>query len=97
MIYLDDAASSPPWPEAVRTVCESMQMQFGNPGAACAARDPRPSHVLLAMGYSEQRARQSVRFSLGRMTTMEEISKTVQAVKRICNKDRGPGQERSLG
>lgn len=73
MIYLDCAASSPPWPET--------------------ARDPRPSHVLLAMGYSEQRARQSVRFSLGRMTTMEEIGKTIQAVKRIySSKERfGPG------
>ena len=33
MIYLDYAASSPPWPEAARAVYESMQTQFGNPGA----------------------------------------------------------------
>lgn len=59
-----------------------------SPGAACAARDPQPSHVLLSMGYPEQRARQSVRFSLGRMTTGEEISKTIQAVKCIWNKER---------
>lgn len=52
-----------------------------SPGAACAARDPRPSHVLLAMGYPEQRAKQSIRFSIGRLTTMEEIEKTIQAVK----------------
>lgn len=32
MIYLDYAASAPPWPEAARAVYESMQTQFGNPG-----------------------------------------------------------------
>ena len=56
-----------------------------SPGAACAASDRAPSHVLLAMGYSEQRARQSVRFSLGRLTTKEEIDATVQAVASIMN------------
>lgn len=56
-----------------------------SPGAACAARDPRPSHVLLSMGYPEQRARQSVRFSLGARTTMEEIEETIRAVKAVIN------------
>ena len=56
-----------------------------SPGAACAASDRAPSHVLLAMGYSQQRARESVRFSLGRLTTKEEIDATVQAVASIMN------------
>lgn len=51
-----------------------------SPGAACAARESRPSHVLLAMGQTEQQAREAVRFSIGRLTTMEEISATAQAV-----------------
>lgn len=54
-----------------------------SPGAACAARDPRPSHVLLSMGYPEQRARESVRFSMGRLTTPEEIEQTVSAVREV--------------
>ena len=54
-----------------------------SPGAACAARDPRPSHVLLSMGYPEQRARESVRFSMGRLTTPEEIEQTICAVREV--------------
>lgn len=56
-----------------------------SPGAACAARDPKPSHVLLAMGLREERARNSLRFSLGRNTTEEEIQKTLQAVFAILS------------
>jgi len=54
-----------------------------SPGAACGARDPKPSHVLLAMGRSEAYARESIRFSPGRNTTEEEILRTVAAVKEI--------------
>ena len=57
-----------------------------SPGAACSAMDPKPSHVLLAMGYPEQRAKESVRFSIGRLTTMEEIEKTARAVAEILKK-----------
>lgn len=57
-----------------------------SPGAACAARDPEPSHVLLAMGLSPQQAKESVRFSPGRLTTMEEIEATVAAVSDIVRK-----------
>lgn len=57
-----------------------------SPGAACAARDPEPSHVLLAMGYSSRQAKESVRFSPGRLTTMEEIETTVRAVADIMKK-----------
>ena len=62
-----------------------------SPGAACAARDPQPSHVLLAMGLSPVHARESVRFSLGRNTTREEITQTITAVEKIL---RGKGKER---
>ena len=52
-------------------------------GAACAAADPAPSHVLLAMGVSPEEARRSVRFSLGRLTTREEIEAAAAAVAEI--------------
>ena len=42
-------------------------------GAACSAGAIEPSHVLLAMGLSSDRARSSIRFSLGKQNTAEEI------------------------
>jgi cysteine desulfurase len=42
-------------------------------GAACAARDDEPSGVLIAMGLSGERSRSSLRLSLGKLTTAEEI------------------------
>jgi cysteine desulfurase len=42
-------------------------------GSACQSGATEPSHVLTAMGLSPARARASVRFSLSRLTTAEEI------------------------
>lgn len=41
-------------------------------GSACSTTDPRPSHVLQAIGLSEQQAKASLRFGLGRFTTEDE-------------------------
>jgi cysteine desulfurase len=49
-------------------------------GAACAAGSPEPSHVLKAMGLSRERVAGSLRFSLGRGNTEEEIDRAVEAV-----------------
>jgi cysteine desulfurase len=49
-------------------------------GAACSSGASEPSHVLEAMGLSGERARASVRFSLHRHTTEEEIAETVALV-----------------
>lgn len=50
-------------------------------GAACAAGAVEPSHVLKAMGLSAARLQGSLRFSLGRSTTAEDLTDTVEAVK----------------
>ncbi|MBO0802193.1 MAG: cysteine desulfurase [Nocardiopsaceae bacterium] len=42
-------------------------------GSACTAGVAEPSHVLLAMGADEDRARGSLRFSLGRTTTQADV------------------------
>ncbi len=42
-------------------------------GSACTAGVARPSHVLLAMGADEDRARGSLRFSLGHTSTQEDV------------------------
>jgi cysteine desulfurase len=49
-------------------------------GAACSSGAIEPSHVLLAMGLSQQRARSSVRLSLGKQTTQEDIEFASQVV-----------------
>lgn len=43
-------------------------------GAACSAGAREPSHVLLAMGLSPQRARASVRFSLAKQNSADDIA-----------------------
>ncbi len=42
-------------------------------GAACSSGAIEPSHVLMAMGLSADRARSSIRFSLGKQNTAEDI------------------------
>jgi cysteine desulfurase len=49
-------------------------------GAACSSGAIEPSHVLLALGLSDEAARSSVRFSLGRMTTREEIERAIVTI-----------------
>ncbi len=47
-------------------------------GAACTAAEP--SHVLVAMGISKDRALASLRFGLGRGTTVEDIDSAAATV-----------------
>jgi cysteine desulfurase len=42
-------------------------------GAACSSGAIEPSHVLIAMGLSRERAKASIRFSLGKQNTVEDI------------------------
>jgi cysteine desulfurase len=42
-------------------------------GAACSSGAIEPSHVLVAMGLRADRARASIRFSLGKQSTEEEV------------------------
>jgi len=49
-------------------------------GAACSSGAVEPSHVLTAIGLSAEDARASIRFSLGRHTTVAEINYALDAV-----------------
>ena len=42
-------------------------------GSACTTARVEPSHVILALGFSEERAHHSLRIGLGRFTTDEEV------------------------
>jgi cysteine desulfurase len=49
-------------------------------GSACQSGATEPSHVLTAMGLSAARARASIRFSLSRLTTAEEIDEALALI-----------------
>ncbi len=49
-------------------------------GSACQSGATEPSHVLTAMGLSPTRARASIRFSLSRLTTAEEIDEALTLI-----------------
>jgi cysteine desulfurase len=49
-------------------------------GSACTSGIPEPSHVLRAIGLSEQDANSSVRFSLGRNTTDDDVKEASEII-----------------
>ncbi|EGD43609.1 cysteine desulfurase [Nocardioidaceae bacterium Broad-1] len=63
-------------------------------GAACSAGVPQASHVLLAMGQSDEEARSSLRFSLGHTTTVEDVDRLVAAIGPAVERGRAAGLNR---
>ncbi len=57
-------------------------------GAACSSGSLEPSHVLAAMGLPRERVLSSVRFSLGRTTTREEIEHVLEVLPPIVERMR---------
>ncbi len=55
-------------------------------GSACSARDLRPSHVLLAIGQDAGLAHGSIRFSLGKYTTREQLDYVILIFPEIVRK-----------
>lgn len=65
--------------ESVMLACPEIAMSAGS---ACTSTKIEPSHVLRAMGFDEERCFSSLRLSLGRGTTAEEVS---YVADRLCN------------
>jgi cysteine desulfurase len=61
-------------------------------GSACSAGVARPSHVLLAMGHDEERARASLRFSLGHSTQPADIDALAAAIGPVVERARMAGR-----
>lgn len=55
-------------------------------GSACSSALPEPSHVLIAMGLSEEQAYSSVRFSLGRLNNMDEVLAAGKRIRETAEK-----------
>lgn len=57
-------------------------------GSACSAGVARPSHVLVAMGADEERARGSLRFSLGHSSTAADVDSLLDALPAVVDRAR---------
>ena len=60
-------------------------------GSACRAGVPQPSHVLLAMGLSDEEARGALRFSLGHTTTDDDVDAVLRALPAVVARARAAG------
>ncbi len=66
-------------------------------GSACTSINPKPSHVLLALGLSNELARASVRFGLGRSNTEAEVDYVSDKVVTLVTRLRGCHPSTTLG
>lgn len=60
-------------------------------GSACNAGVPQPSHVLLAMGCDDEKARASLRFTLGHTSTSADVDALVGAIGPVVERARAAG------
>ncbi len=60
-------------------------------GSACQAGVPQPSHVLRAMGISDDEARGALRFSLGHTSTEVDVKALVEAIAPVVERARSAG------
>lgn len=52
-------------------------------GSACSASNDEPSHVLKAIGLTDEEAQASLRFTMGRQTTEADVRQTIQALQEL--------------
>jgi cysteine desulfurase len=69
--------------DANRLISEVRQVAFAA-GSACASGSGRPSHVLRALGLSDQQARGSIRLGFGRYTTQEELREAAALINQAA-------------
>lgn len=61
-------------------------------GSACSSGSVNPSHVLMAMGYEEDRAKSAIRISLGRSNTEKDIPVLIEAITEEVARVRSAGE-----
>jgi cysteine desulfurase len=55
-------------------------------GSACTTGSAEPSHVLLAMGIDEELAHGSLRLTAGRVTTADEVARTIEVTRTVVGR-----------
>ena len=55
-------------------------------GSACSSGATEPSHVLAAIGLTREQARSSVRFSLGRSNTVDQVDALIDGVAQVVSR-----------
>ena len=69
---------------------EALLMNMGrvavSSGSACTSANPEPSHVLRALGLSDEATRSSLRFGLGRFNTPDDIETAIEAVSQVVRR-----------
>jgi len=71
--------------EALLMHCDLKGLQVST-ASACSSLELKASHVLLALGMKEEFAHTTLRFTLSKYTTKEEIKKTISIVKDVVEK-----------
>ena len=59
-----------------------MEGVFASAGSACSSGSLEPSHVLKAIGLSDEDATSTLRFSFSTLTTQDEVDKSVEIIKK---------------
>lgn len=68
-----------------------MEAIAASSASACSAGSDEPSHVLKAIGLSNDQSRGALRLSLGRFNTMDEIDQTIQVLTKVVSHLRSLG------
>ncbi|MBI4363661.1 MAG: cysteine desulfurase NifS, partial [Candidatus Doudnabacteria bacterium] len=55
-------------------------------GSACVSGSTKPSHVILALGKVSKKQAATVRLSLGKQNTLNEIKQAIKVLEKILNK-----------
>lgn len=74
--------------KADKLITQMPQLAFAT-GSACTSALPTPSHVLLAMGLTDDDARSSIRLSIGHFTTVEEVETAANLITEKVQRLRG--------
>lgn len=55
-------------------------------GSACTSGTIKPSHVMLALGYSEEMAKSTLRFSMSKYNTVDEIDTAIRVLSGVVSR-----------
>jgi cysteine desulfurase len=75
-----------------QSIMQTIPELCASSGSACTSATPHPSHVLTGIGLTEDQARCSLRFGLGRFNTMQEVETAVKLLSSAYKDLRRLGQ-----